>query len=146
VDATELSYQSAGLGRQALQPWFTLSGATPGREPGLRFDRRVGELRRNNPGTSFLAGQVEPESITVSASFVWDLRNMRSQTHPRRWRLSGIITMQAGRPFTIGATNNPMAAGSRGTAWKATGADPGRPKGKLAKYFDTRGLQIPANN
>src|SRR3954454_1155694 len=44
------------------------------------------------------------------ASFVWDLPGMRkgslANTIAGNWRFSGLTSMQSGRPFTIGASNN----------------------------------------
>jgi hypothetical protein len=67
------------------------------------------------------------------------------------WRFSNITTVQSGRPFTIGASNNPTAgAGSARADLIGTGypvLDTGRSKGeKLAKYFDTTRFVNPAPN
>lgn len=58
------------------------------------------------------------------------------------WRMSGIVTLQSGIPFTIGSTGNPMAGGGAvrvdlvGSGYPIL--DPGRSKGeKIARYFDT---------
>jgi hypothetical protein len=67
------------------------------------------------------------------------------------WRFSGIVLLQAGRPFNVGASNNPMAgAGSARADLAGAGypvLDPGRPKGeKLAAYFDKTRFVNPAPN
>jgi hypothetical protein len=65
--------------------------------------------------------------------------------------LSGIITLQAGRPFNVGASNNPTAgAGSARADLVGAGypvLDPGRPKGEvIAAYFDKTRFANPAPN
>src|SRR5690606_13390228 len=67
------------------------------------------------------------------------------------WRATGIVTLQSGRPFTIGATGDPTAGGGRAYAdLVGTGnpvLDTGRSKGeKIARYFDTSRFQNPAPN
>ena len=88
-------------------------------------------------------------------SFVWDLPRLQkgslADTILGNWRFSGITTLQAGRPFSVGATNNPMAgAGSARADLVGSGypiLDPGRSKGeRLAAYFDkTRFVNPPPN-
>lgn len=86
-------------------------------------------------------------------SFVWDLPGLRrgsvADAILGNWRLGGILTMQTGRPFSVGATNNPMAgAGSARADLVGAGypvLDPGRSKGeKLAAYFDKARFVNPA--
>lgn len=88
-------------------------------------------------------------------SFVADLPRMRR--HPLadavvgNWRLSGIVTLQSGRPFSVGASNNPVAgAGSARADLAGAGypvLDPGRSKGeKIQAYFDTTRFANPAPN
>ncbi len=87
-------------------------------------------------------------------SFVWDLPKLEQPVANAilgNWRLSGIITLQSGRPFNVGASNNPMAgAGSARADLVGDGypvLDPGRPKGeRLAAYFDTARFANPAPN
>ncbi len=89
-------------------------------------------------------------------SFVWDLPGMEKHSPAVRavvggWRLSGITTLQSGRPFSVGASNNPVAsAGSARADLIGTGnpvLDPNRPKGeKIAKYLDMARFVNPANN
>jgi len=88
-------------------------------------------------------------------SFVWDLpRLQKGSTLDAvlgNWRLSGLITLQAGRPFSVGASNNaPAGAGSALTDLTGTGypvLDPGRPKGQvLDAYFDKTRFANPAPN
>ena len=67
------------------------------------------------------------------------------------WRFSAISTLQSGRPFSVGASNNPMAgAGTARADLVGTGypvLDPGRPKGeKLEAYFDKTRFANPAPN
>ena len=88
-------------------------------------------------------------------SFVWDLPKLE-QDHVANailgnWRFSGIVTLQSGRPFNIGASNNSIAgAGSARADLIGEGypvLDPGRPKGeRLAAYFDTTRFANPAPN
>jgi hypothetical protein len=88
-------------------------------------------------------------------SFVWDLPRLQPGSKADaifgNWRLSSIVTLQSGRPFSIGATNNPVPGGGTaradliGTGYPVL--DPGRPKGeRLAKYFDTARFTNPAPN
>src|SRR5437762_13220211 len=67
------------------------------------------------------------------------------------WRFSAITTLQSGRPFSIGASNNPIAgAGSARADLVGTGYPilaTGRSKGqKLAAYFDKTRFVNPAPN
>lgn len=90
------------------------------------------------------------------ASFVWDLPALKESAPVTRavlggWRVSGIATLQSGRPFSIGASNNPTAgAGSARVDLVGTGypvLDPNRSKGeKLNAYFDTKRFVNPAPN
>lgn len=88
-------------------------------------------------------------------SFVWDMpRLQRGSTADMilgSWRLSGITTLQSGRPFNVAASNNPMAGAGAGRAdLVGTGypvLDPDRSKGeKLAAYFDRQRFVNPAPN
>jgi hypothetical protein len=88
-------------------------------------------------------------------SFVWDLpkfaKNSKTDAVFGNWRLSAITTLQSGRPFSIGASNNPTAgAGSARADLVGSGypvLDPGRSKGdRLARYFDTTRFVNPAPN
>jgi hypothetical protein len=88
-------------------------------------------------------------------SFVADLPRFRRGSmldHAMgNWRLSGIVLMQAGRPFTVAASNNPMAgAGSARADLIGSGypvLDPGRSKGeKINAYFDKTRFVNPAPN
>src|SRR5215831_7914152 len=88
------------------------------------------------------------------SSFVWDLPRLPSAKANAvlgNWRLSSIVTSMSGRPFSIGASNNPIAgAGSARVDLIGTGypiLDTGRSKGqKLAAYFDTTRFANPAPN
>ena len=67
------------------------------------------------------------------------------------WRFSAITTLQSGRPFSIGASNNPIAgAGSARADLVGSGypvLDTGRSKGEeLAAYFDKTRFTNPAPN
>ena len=67
------------------------------------------------------------------------------------WRFSAITTLQSGRPFNVGASNNSVAgAGSARADLVGTGypvLDPGRSKGeRLAAYFDKTRFTNPAPN
>jgi hypothetical protein len=88
-------------------------------------------------------------------SFVWDLPKLQKggtiNAVLGNWRLSGITTLQSGRPFTIGASNNPTAgAGSAFADLVGVGypvLDTGRSKGEiLSAYFDTKRFANPAPN
>jgi hypothetical protein len=88
-------------------------------------------------------------------SFVADMphfhRGSRLDAIIGNWRLSGIVLMQAGRPFSIGASNNPMAgAGSARADLVGEGypvLDTGRSKGeRIAAYFDKTRFVNPAPN
>jgi hypothetical protein len=86
-------------------------------------------------------------------SAVWDLPSLHKgsklDTILGSWRLSGILTLQAGRPFSVGASNN-ATAGAGSALADLVGAgypvlDSGRPKGqKLAAYYDTARFANPA--
>jgi hypothetical protein len=67
------------------------------------------------------------------------------------WRFSAITTLQSGRPFSIGASNNPIAgAGSARADLVGTGypvLDTGRSKGQILNaYFDKTRFANPAPN
>ena len=88
-------------------------------------------------------------------SFVWDLPTLPKHSTVNavlgNWRLSNITTLQSGRPFSIGASNNPVAgAGTARADLVGTGypvLDTGRSKGeKLAAYLDRRRFTNPAPN
>jgi hypothetical protein len=89
-------------------------------------------------------------------SFVWDLPKLQKQNSVvhgvlGNWRLSGITTLQSGRPFSIAASNNSVAgAGSARVDLVGTGypiLDTGRSKGEiLAQYFDKTRFANPAPN
>jgi len=111
----------------------------------------------NNPFNFFFSRGNSDLSRThrFVGSFVWDLPGMRkgsvADAVAGHWRLSGITQLQSGRPFTIGASNNPTAGvGSARVDLIGSGypvLDPNRPKGqKLAAYFDTSRFANPAPN
>ena len=85
---------------------------------------------------------------------MWDLPKLQNGSKAARavlgnWRLSAISSLQSGRPFSIGASNNPTAgAGSARADLVGSGypvLDPGRPKGEiLAAYFDKTRFANPA--
>jgi hypothetical protein len=88
-------------------------------------------------------------------SFVWDLPKFQGKPAVDavfgNWRLGGVVTLQSGRPFSIGASNNPTAgAGSARADLIGSGypvLDPGRSKGeRLEEYFDTTRFANPAPN
>jgi hypothetical protein len=88
-------------------------------------------------------------------SFVWDLPKLKSGSAVDmvlgNWRLSGITTLQSGRPFQVGASNNPTAgAGSARADLVGSGypvLDVNRSKGeKLAGYFDRARFANPEPN
>ncbi len=88
-------------------------------------------------------------------SFVWDLPAMKKGSTAGavlgNWRFSAITSLQSGRPFSIGASNNPTAgAGSARADLVGTGypvLDTGRSKGaKLDAYYDTARFVNPAPN
>jgi hypothetical protein len=116
----------------------------------------TGGNRVSNPFNFFFARSVADQNRPqrLVNSFVWDLPPMAHQSAPVKavlgaWRLSGITTFQAGRPFTVAASNNPTAgAGSARADLIGAGnpvLDTGRSKGeKIAKYFDTSRFANPA--
>src|SRR5262249_12618029 len=88
-------------------------------------------------------------------SFVWDLPKLKASPKVNAvmgdWRLSSIITVMSGRPFNVGASNNPIAgAGSARADLVGSGypiLDTGRSKGeKLAAYFDKTRFVNPQPN
>jgi hypothetical protein len=88
-------------------------------------------------------------------SFVWDLPSL-PKGNPANvivggWRWSSIVQLQAGRPFQVGAANNPTAgAGSARADLVGEGypvLDPNRSKGeKIAAYFDKTRFANPQPN
>ncbi|MCC6861432.1 MAG: TonB-dependent receptor [Bryobacterales bacterium] len=111
----------------------------------------------NNPWNFFFSrgySDLSRDHVFVG-SFVADLprlhRGSKADAILGNWRLSGIVFLQAGRPFSVGASNNPMAgAGSARADLTGTGypvLDSGRPKGeKIAAYFDKNRFVNPAPN
>ena len=89
-------------------------------------------------------------------TFVWDLPRMDKRSAVVKavaggWRVSGLTSLQSGRPFNIGASNNPVAgAGSARANLVGSGypvLDVNRSKGEiLARYYDTTRFVNPANN
>ena len=88
-------------------------------------------------------------------SFVADLPRLRKNPTLDailgEWRFSGIVLLQAGRPFSIASSNNSMAgAGSSRVDLVGEGypvLDPDRSKGqKLDAYFDKARFANPAPN
>jgi hypothetical protein len=86
---------------------------------------------------------------------VWDLpkltKSPKADVVLGNWRLSGITTLQSGRPFQVGASNNPTAgAGSARADLIGSGypvLDPNRSKGqKLEAYFDKTRFANPGPN
>src|SRR3954470_11643917 len=88
-------------------------------------------------------------------SWVWDMPGMRQNAIAKaitsNWKLSGILTLQSGRFFTIAATGDPLAgiAGARvdliGVGNPVLSTD--RSKGEMIdKYFDTTRFRTPAPN
>jgi hypothetical protein len=116
--------------------------------------------RISNPFNFFFARSVADQHRPhrLVTSFVWDLPAMSAvqRSRPAKailgdWKLSGIATFQSGRPFTIGATNDPVAgAGTARADLLGSGnpvLDTGRSKGqKLDAYFDRLRFQNPAPN
>ncbi len=89
-------------------------------------------------------------------SFVWDLPKMQQKGGAMNavlgnWRLSAITSLQSGRPFSIGSSNNSVAgAGSSRADLIGSGypvLDSGRSKGeRLARYYDITRFANPAPN
>jgi Carboxypeptidase regulatory-like domain/TonB dependent receptor len=88
-------------------------------------------------------------------SFVWDLPALKKGSTASavlgNWRLSALTSLQSGRPFSVGASNNPTAgAGSARADLVGIGypvLDTGRSKGqKTAAYYDTSRFVNPAPN
>jgi hypothetical protein len=88
-------------------------------------------------------------------SFVWDLPRLEKGSKVGavlgNWRLSAITTMQSGRPFSVGSSNNSVAGAGSSRADLVPGdypiLDTGRSKGeRLAAYFDKTRFVNPAPN
>jgi hypothetical protein len=89
-------------------------------------------------------------------SFLWDLPGQKFSSHVARallgdWKLSGIVTLQSGRPFSIAATGDPLAgiSGARADLLGNTYPvlDTGRSKGaQVAEYFDITRFRNAAPN
>ena len=87
---------------------------------------------------------------------MWDLPKLKNGSKAANavlgnWRFSAISTLQSGRPFSVGASNNSVAgAGSARADLVGTGypvLDPGRPKGEILEaYFDKTLFANPAPN
>jgi hypothetical protein len=88
------------------------------------------------------------------SSAVWDLPGSKMGSRLERtvlgnWRLSGILTLETGRPFTIYASGDPLA-GINGVPAQFVGSgdpvlDTSRSKGaKVAEYFDVNAFANPA--
>jgi hypothetical protein len=99
-----------------------------------------------------LANQDRTHRLTNS--FVWDLPSTQmpiAGALVNDWKLSGIVTVQSGTPFTIAATGDPLA-GIAGARVDLIGSgnpvlDTGRSKGaKIEAYFDKDRFQNPAPN
>src|SRR5262249_7401684 len=89
------------------------------------------------------------------SSFVWDLPALKKGSTADavfgNWRFSALASLQSGRPFSVGASNNPIAgAGSARADLVGSGypiLDTGRSKGQiLAAYFDKTRFANPAPN
>ncbi len=87
-------------------------------------------------------------------SFVWDLPRLKASKADAilgNWRLSAITTIMSGRPFSVGASNNPTA-GAGGARADLVGSgypilDNGRSKGeRLNAYFDKARFVNPQPN
>lgn len=90
-----------------------------------------------------MADQHRPHRLVTS--FVWDLPVAGTSTAVKaitgNWKLSGIFTFQSGRPFTIGASPQPVPGGGRGFVDLLGSGSPvldsSRSKGeKIEAYFD----------
>jgi hypothetical protein len=88
-------------------------------------------------------------------SFVWDLPKLQKGSTAAailgNWRVSGITTLQSGRPFSIGSSNNAVAGAGSARVDMTPGPypilDTGRPKGQvIAAYFDKTRFVNPAPN
>ncbi len=88
-------------------------------------------------------------------SFVWDLPHLKKNSMADKvlgnWRLSAITSLQSGRPFSVGASNNPVAsAGSARADLVGVGypiLDVNRSKGEIiSRYMDRARFTNPANN
>jgi hypothetical protein len=116
--------------------------------------------RVSNPFNFFFARSVADQHRPhrLVTSFVWDLPAISSARAPRSvrqvlsdWKLSGIGSFQSGRPFTIGATSDPVAgAGSARVDLIGSGnpvLDTNRSKGQILEaYFDKSRFQNPTPN
>jgi hypothetical protein len=116
--------------------------------------------RVSNPFNFFFARSVADQHRPhrLVTSFVWDLPPMPgAQASPvvkavlGDWKLTGIATFQSGRPFTIGATNDPVAAAGTARADLLGSGNPvldtGRSKGQVIEaYFDKTRFQNPGPN
>ncbi|MBI1789092.1 MAG: TonB-dependent receptor [Acidobacteria bacterium] len=90
-----------------------------------------------------VADQHRPQRLVTS--FVWDLpaagASAAAKAVTGNWKLSGILAFQAGRPFGIGASPQPVPGGGRGFVDLLGSGSPvldtSRSKGeKIAAYFD----------
>ncbi|MGH9630210.1 MAG: hypothetical protein ACRD7E_17985, partial [Bryobacteraceae bacterium] len=111
----------------------------------------------NNPWNFFFSrgnSDMSRDHLFVT-SFVADLPRLHKGSTIDavlgNWRLSGIVLLQAGRPFNVGSSNNSMAgAGSSRVDLVGAGypvLDPDRPKGqKLETYFDKARFTNPSPN
>ena len=112
----------------------------------------------NNPFDFFYSPGVSDYNRThrFVNSFVWDLPGLNNNSAANAilggWRLSGVLTLQSGRPFHIGASNNATAgAGSARADLIGSGGNPvldtGRSKGEILEaYFDTSRFANPEPN
>ena len=89
-------------------------------------------------------------------SFLWDLPGQKLGSRTARavlgdWKLSGIVPLQSGRPFSVAATGDPLAgiSGARADLVGSTYPvlDTSRSKGaKVAEYFDITRFRNPVPN
>ncbi|HWQ55763.1 MAG TPA: carboxypeptidase regulatory-like domain-containing protein [Bryobacteraceae bacterium] len=104
-----------------------------------------GSLPTNFFATHGVADQHVPQRFVTS--FVWEMPGARvgsSVLKPlvRDWRLSGIVTLQSGRPFTVAATGDPLAGVDFAARANLVGEgnpvlDSGRSKAaRIEAYFD----------
>ena len=101
------------------------------------------------------SNQHRPQRLVTS--YVWDIPGARAngpvalRVLTRDWKLSGILTLQSGRPFSIAATGDPLA-GIPGDRVNLIGSgnpvlDDDRSKGqKIQAYFDKNRFANPGPN
>jgi hypothetical protein len=122
------------------------------------INQAAGDAALSDPFNFFFSrGQTDQNRThRFVTSFLWDLPGQKLGSAAARailadWKLSGIVTLQSGRPFSLRATGDPLA-GISGARVDLIGVgnpvlDTSRSKGaKVAEYFDVTRFRNPAPN